>query len=201
MLDQAMAVSEFRHRAANDLALVMAVLARRKGQVHLLSTGEVLDEAIDAIASLSFLYRQLHERPSGDDLVDLGRHLASIGSRMDTGYLSGLGITLHVKAPAALAPSGLAHELALIVLELVTNAARHSEARRIGVELSTQGERWTCSVADDGIGLPDAFSAPTRGGLNYVGRLAAGFDGRLTLVSRPRKGTSVKVCFPAPTIL
>lgn len=153
MLDERTAVSEFRHRVAKDFALIIAVLSRRRRQMHVLSSGEILDEAIDAVGSLSLLYRQLHERSCNDDLVDVGRHLARIESRMDTGYLSGFGIALYVKAPAALVLSSLAHDLALIVLELVTKAARHSEARRVGVELSTQGERWNCSVPDGGIGL------------------------------------------------
>jgi two-component sensor histidine kinase len=198
MLDDTTALAEFRHRVANDLSLVMAVLSRRKHQMHVLSTGEILDEAIDAVASLSLLYRQLHDRRCEADIVDLGRHLASVGARMDAGYLSGLGIALHIKAPAAFVPSATAHALALIVLELVTNAARHSEASRIGVELAADGDRWSCSVADDGLGLPDAFTAPTRGGLHYVGRLAASLDGDLTITSRPKVGTRMKVCFPAP---
>lgn len=199
MLDQGAALKEFSHRVANDLALVVAVIARRRGQTHVLSTGEILDEVIDAVASLSMLYRQIHERSVDDDLVDLGQHLTNICARMNTGYLSGLGITLLVNAPAVFAPSALAHSLALIVLKLVTNAARHSEALRIGVELSTACERWSCAVIDDGIGLPDAFSTTSRGGLHFVGRLASGLDGRLSITSHPQKGTSMRVCFPAPS--
>jgi signal transduction histidine kinase len=145
------------------------------------------------------LYRQIHERSVDDDMVDLGQHLTSICARMNTGYLSGLGINFSVRAPAAFAPSALAHSLTLIVLELVTNAARHSEALRIGVKLSTAGERWSCTVIDDGIGLPHAFSTTSRGGLHFVGRLASSLDGRLSITSHPQKGTSMRVCFPAPS--
>lgn len=84
-----------------------------------------------------------------------------------------------------------------MVLELVTNAARHSGARRIGVELCTDGARWSCPVADDGVVLPDAFDTSRCGALHYVGRLAAGLDGRLTIASQPKRGACMRVCFPA----
>lgn len=172
MLDEGTAISEFCHRVANDLALVMAFPSGCKEQMHVLSTGEIFEEAIEDVASFSLLYRQLHERPADDDFVDVVRHLTIIGGRMDASYLSGLGIAFLVNAPVALAPSALAHELGLIVIELVTNAARHAEHRRIGIKLSTDKDRWICCVADDGVGLPQAVSAPARGGLNYVRRLA-----------------------------
>lgn len=198
MLDERTALSEFRHRVANDLALVLAAVDRRRRQLHVLSPGEVLDEVTNAVANLALLYRHLHDRPCGDNLVDVGQHLASVGARIDASYLSPLGITLIIKAPAAVGPSSLAHDLALIMLELVANAARHGEAQRIGVELSVADEVWSCCVADDGIGLPAAFSAPSGGGLYYVGRLAAGLKGQLTIASAPQQGTSLRVCFPSP---
>lgn len=198
MFDTTTALSEFRHRVANDLALVVALLDRRRRQLHVLSPGEILEEATNAVANLALLYRHLHDRTCGNDVVDVGRYLASVGARMDAGYLTGLGIALYVKAPAVLAPAAVAHNLALIVLELVSNAARHSKAARIGIELSLEGECWRCSVIDDGIGLPDDFGAPARGGLSYVGRIAASLDGDLAIVSGPQRGTSMTVCFPAP---
>ena len=200
MLEGDTALLEFRHRVANDLALLGAVMVRRKQQLTTLAAGEVLDEAIGSIASLALLYRQLHDGQRCDDLVYVGEHLDRLGARMRHGYLDGLGIGLQMHVPPVVAPHRTVHALGLIVVELVANAARHGRARNIAFLLETAGPSWTCAVADDGVGLPNGVPLKDRGGLAYVGRLVADLEGQLTIVVGRQGGTRMQVCFPPPSM-
>jgi two-component sensor histidine kinase len=104
LLEGEAALLELRHRVANDLALLGAVLVRRKQQLALLTAGEVLDDAIGSIASLAMLYRQLHDGQRCDDLVDVGEHMERLGARIRHSYLGGLGVDLQVYVPPVEAP-------------------------------------------------------------------------------------------------
>jgi two-component sensor histidine kinase len=199
LLESDAALLEFRHRVANDLALLGAVMVRRKQQLALFTAGEVLDDAIGSIASLAMLYRQLHDGRRCDDFVDVGEHMERLGARIRHSYLGGLGVDLQVYVPPVEAPHRSVHALGLIVMELVANAARHGRARNIALLLETVGPRWTCAVADDGVGLPNGMRLKDRGGLAYVGRLVDGLNGRMSIIVGNEGGTRVQRCFPAPT--
>jgi two-component sensor histidine kinase len=57
---------------------------------------------------------------------------------------------------------------------------------------------WTCTVADDGTGLPADPSDREGGGLSFVRQLVSGLDGELRTASRTGRGTSMQVRFRSP---
>jgi two-component sensor histidine kinase len=88
--------------------------------------------------------------------------------------------------------------LALLVTELVTNAAKHaygSEGGRISVKLALRDPLTaTVSVIDEGVGLPDAFRADRVGGLGMrlINALVEQMDGALR-IDRRAQGASFTV--------
>jgi two-component system, NarL family, sensor histidine kinase UhpB len=94
-------------------------------------------------------------------------------------------------------------ELALyrIIQEAITNALRHSRARRIGVSVERKHDAVMATVTDDGVGF-DAeaiLRAPTgEHGLGLFGmrERAEYVGGRVAIVSTPGKGTTVRAAVP-----
>ncbi|WP_103957356.1 sensor histidine kinase [Nonomuraea solani] len=79
------------------------------------------------------------------------------------------------------------------VSELLSNAARHGEARTATVDVSTKGPDLRVTVTDDGMGGAD----PAKGsGLIGIERRLAAFDGVLALHSPPGGPTTVTMDLP-----
>ncbi|MFE3452946.1 sensor histidine kinase [Nonomuraea sp. NPDC059194] len=79
------------------------------------------------------------------------------------------------------------------ISELLSNAARHSDADRVTVDISHSERDVTVMVWDDGGGGAD----PSRGsGLNGIERRLAAFDGVMALSSPPGGPTTVAISVP-----
>ena len=81
----------------------------------------------------------------------------------------------------------------LITAESVTNAAKHSGASVVDIELERQENSLALTIRDDGCGgaLPT-----TGGGLDGLADRAAALGGYLMLYSPPEHGTIVAVTLP-----
>jgi two-component system, NarL family, sensor histidine kinase UhpB len=95
--------------------------------------------------------------------------------------------------------SGLDDDVQLVVYrvaqEALTNAARHSEAKRIAVSLRRSGGGVELEVADDGRGF--AFEQSERGlGIGGMRERALLVGAELTIESRPGHGTTVRLSVP-----
>jgi signal transduction histidine kinase len=101
-------------------------------------------------------------------------------------------------------PSKVTTHALRIGQEAILNAVRHSEARRLDVEVRFEDRLLRVRVADDGRGLD---AAPTRCngrtahyGLMTMKERAASAGGRCTITSAPGSGVEVVAEFPlAPT--
>lgn len=96
---------------------------------------------------------------------------------------------------------GLATTVFRIVQEALTNAARHSGARRIQVRLERQAERLELLVRDDGQGIRGGSSGAA--GVHSLGIIgmrerAADAGGAVDISSAPGEGTTVTAWFPLP---
>jgi PAS domain S-box-containing protein len=87
-------------------------------------------------------------------------------------------------------------ELSRVLREALTNARRHSQARRVSVVLRTEGEDLIAEVADDGRGFgPEAERG---GGSKSMHERAAALGGGLQIESEPGGGTTVRLRAPLP---
>jgi two-component system sensor histidine kinase UhpB len=81
-----------------------------------------------------------------------------------------------------------------VAQEALTNAARHAGAQEVELSLQRVGPRVVLEVRDDGRG----FEAPAEGsGLRGMRERAALVRAELSVVSRPRHGTTVRLAVPA----
>ena len=86
---------------------------------------------------------------------------------------------------------GVEREILAIAQEALTNAVRHSDARRIVISASTaQSVGFRLSVADDGRGIAREPS-PSGFGMTSMHERAERIGASLTIVTAPRNGTEV----------
>ena len=106
-------------------------------------------------------------------------------------------ITLEVEDGFPSTPLGeTGAQLARVVQEAITNARRHSGARKVSVTLKTEGEDLVAEVSDDGRGIgPDTTPGV---GLSGMSERAAIIGGTLTIDSEAGRGTRVNLRAPDP---
>jgi signal transduction histidine kinase len=120
--------------------------------------------------------------------------------------VSGLAIDLQSDETGARAPGRLPPELEIdcfrVVQESITNALRHSGARRLEVRITRSATRVSLSIKDDGRGFDPATldEMAANGHLGMVGmreRVRAR-GGQFKLTSTPGAGTAIEVELDAP---
>jgi signal transduction histidine kinase len=151
---------------------------------------ELVDAALqgarDALSELRELARGIHPPVLDNGLPDA---LA--------GLTSGSAIPAHLACRLTARPAPAIEAIAYFcAAELLANAAKHSAASTIKIDLSERAGRLMLTVADDGRGGAD----PARGsGLAGLTQRAAVVDGSLTITSPPGGPTRVEVDMPLHT--
>ena len=87
-----------------------------------------------------------------------------------------------------------------VAQESLGNVAKHARAKHVSVELKAQEGRVTLLVSDDGVGF-EPGSVRGRGTLGLVGMAerAQAVDGKLSIESKPQRGTRITLEIPLPT--
>jgi len=84
--------------------------------------------------------------------------------------------------------------LYFVACEAITNAAKHSGATVIHIDITGDNGEIAMVLRDDGRGGAD----PTGSGLQGLARRVAALDGRFTLTSPEAAGTTIRVTLPCP---
>lgn len=109
-------------------------------------------------------------------------------------------LQLHVSAGVAPPAGGQAIAVFRIFQEMLSNVARHSQARRVRMQITVDGPPdpvLYLDVRDDGVGVaPQALGDPRSFGVVGMRERAGHFGGRLTIDSAPWQGTRVRLEMP-----
>jgi two-component sensor histidine kinase len=171
-------LKEMNHRIRNSLTIVgsMLRLQARKVADQLLSAQ--LKEAADRIGAVARAHELLYQ---GSDLdrLDIGKYIERICKDFDSSISH---CTINVSADYGIEiPTDKAISCALIVNELVSNAAKYAYpggGGEIWVTLAQTAENgFTLSVRDEGVGIAQNFDVAKSKGLGM--RLVAAFTQQL----------------------
>ncbi|MFP5317753.1 MAG: GAF domain-containing protein [Acidimicrobiia bacterium] len=164
-----------------------ARLATELAAAKELATG-ALDEARGAITGL---------RPAVLDDLGLGPGLESLARSLE-------GLEVDVAVTAVDMPPHVEMAVYRIAQEALHNVAKHAQATRVVMQFGPSEDGATLTVADDGSGLPDEWMAVAedRGAYGMVGmrERAELIGARLTVTSRPGRGTTIDVVIPAAAL-
>jgi two-component system sensor histidine kinase UhpB len=196
------AQEEERARVARDLhdevnqsltALLLRLEAARvKAPVEL--AHELADTkalANQAMEELLMLARQL--RPTALD--DLGLKAALAGHVKELGQRGGIDTSFEASGDFSVLPPDIQLVVYRVAQEAMSNAAQHSGAEHLRVQLMRTGERVELTVADDGSGF--TFDQAARGlGIAGMRERALLVGGDVQVESRPDVGTRVSLRVP-----
>jgi signal transduction histidine kinase len=200
-----------RRRIARDLhdsvaqALFSTALHTRTAQKALAREGLTpsgpLQQSLDEIGELTraaqsemrALIFELGQDPVEDGLLAaLDRHASMLRSRH--------GLDIDVQGPERLALSPRAQrELFGIGREALANVVKHAGASKAWVRVEARSGHVLVEIRDDGSGFDLAARHPGHFGLESMHSRAAELGGVLTIASRPRAGTVVRVEVDADT--
>ena len=100
-----------------------------------------------------------------------------------------------VAAPGDRYPGSVESTAYFFVTEALTNAARHSRASVVRIDITRHGDELTIRVSDDGVGGVDA-AAPGGSGLVGLHDRVVAVGGRMTVSSPAGEGTTLMARLP-----
>ena len=199
---QQVLVKEINHRVKNSLQLVASMLNLRAGAQDDPTISQILGDASSRIGAISRAHDRLY-RGSDVSRIELQAYLSDI-CRDLTDATPDCPVAFESTGPVSMA-TDRAIRLALLVTELVTNAAKHAGAEtgegKISVKLSRNSETTArVSVSDEGVGLPADFSLeqPSGFGTQLI-KILAEQIGAEVAIERPKRGSAFIVTMSLDT--
>jgi two-component sensor histidine kinase len=200
---QELLLQELDHRVSNSLQLVMSMLHLQAGGTDDGNVRQHLQEASSRIAAIARAHRRLQSRGQSG-LIELGGYLGEVCDDLS----ASLGMCRfedRLAGPAAV-PTNRAVSIAIVLTELVTNAAKHAYPEGVTgtilVRLEPLGAGgYRLTVVDEGAGLPAGF-VPSSGkglGMRIALALTQQLGGSLDLRGTPGRGTEVELALPPAT--
>jgi two-component sensor histidine kinase len=160
-------IKEMNHRVKNSLALVVSMLRLQARENSEPEFAQHLEEATLRVGAIGRVHEQLYQ--SADiERFDVGRYIEAICKDLGASF-SKCEIVVEAQSGIVIS-TDRAISAALIVNELVSNAAKHAYrgdgTGRIWVTVAaTSDDNLSISVRDEGGGLPDGFQMDAGKGL------------------------------------
>ena len=181
-------IKEMNHRVKNSLALVVSMLRLQARENSEPEFAQHLEEATLRVGAIARVHEQLYQS-SDIERFDVGRYIEAICKDLSASFGQG---EIRVQAqPGIVISADRAIPSALIVTELVSNAAKHAYqgqgGGRVWVNIATTSvDGFSISVRDEGAGLPEGFQIEKgRGfGIRVVRALAEQLNASLDVVAR-----------------
>jgi two-component sensor histidine kinase len=181
-------IKEMNHRVKNSLALVASMLrlqAREDGDPVF---AERLEDATLRVGAIARVHEQLYQT-SDIEHLDVGTYIEAICRDLSASFAQ---CDLRVQAqPGIVISADRAISCALIVTELVSNAAKHAYGGQDGgsvwVDVASTGvNSFSIAVRDEGGGLPASFELGKGRGLGarMIRALAEQLSASLDVVAR-----------------
>lgn len=189
---------ELQHRMKNNIHLIGVLMRMTARDYNSDEVRAFLDAGLARIKALAWTQDAIYEA-RGAARLPAGPFLERVVDGVAGGLMAGGRVA--VEAGHAVLAGDAAHNVALIVNELVTNALKYGRRggdAEVRVALIPQGDGVVLSVADNGPGFDPAGRAPGTGhgtGLGLVEALAMQLDGSMTVCTGP-DGTRVEVVLP-----
>jgi two-component sensor histidine kinase len=160
-------LKEMNHRVKNSLMIVSSMLQLQASDIDDPALTPHLEEAAHRVSAVAKAHDQLFH---GSDIerMDLGKYVETICKELDASVAH---CVIHTDVEYEIdVPTDRAISAALIVNELITNAAKYAYKDRPGGKIwvtvaGSGGDKLSISVRDEGAGLPPGFDPAKPKGL------------------------------------
>lgn len=190
LADKDVLVREIDHRVKNSLAMASAMLGAQERATTSPEARNALAEAAGRLMMIARVHEQLYQS-SDVSSIEIKRYLGSICKDLQGSLARAGDIDLTIEVDPLHIPVDRAVSLGLIVVELLTNAAKYATRAddRLRIELSCRqvGDRLRLDLQDNGPGLPAGFkiSSSQGHGTRIVAMLVRRLGGSVEASSRP----------------
>ena len=190
-------IREIHHRVKNNLQTVAALLRLQGRRLEVPAAREALDDAVRRVGSIALVHETLSqsfdETVAFDDVADrLLRSILDVSGDEDRGRITGERVGSFGDVPGEAATA-----LAMILTELIQNAAQHAYADRPGrlvVAANRIRERLRIRISDDGVGMAKGAAFDESLGLSIVRTLVeTELGGKLVFEPGRGGGTTVTI--------
>ncbi|TCU69486.1 two-component sensor histidine kinase [Bradyrhizobium sp. R2.2-H] len=193
--DWELVLRESHHRMKNTLTLLGAAVRRDFTHASKRDVSLAVDRLERRIVAFGRLYQLLSDNDD-PSAIAVEPFLEKLCGALSEAVLEPAGIRCEAAIESGRLPSAQCHRLALMLTELVTNAAKHAFPNRsdamIRIELANRDGAWLCTVADNGIGA----TGPLQGtGSRILEGLARSIHARLH-GEAGQGGTRVTIVMP-----
>lgn len=192
-------LDEMNHRVKNSLMIVSSMLQLQASEVGDPVVTQHLTEAAQRVTAIGQVHDQL-SRGSDVERMDIGRYIESVCKDLDASVPQ-CAVRSEMQPGIEIA-SDRAISTALIVNELIANAAKYASPGRAGGEIRVRisaedNDALSISVRDEGEGLPADFDLARPKGLGM--RIVMAFVGQLggtMAVQQHDPGTEFVITIP-----
>lgn len=185
---QKILVQEASHRVKNSLAILSSMLTMKAKSSKTAKEADALGDASDRVIAVARTHDLLW-REAGGDMIDLGALLEDVCKNLATQLPH---IDLRCSTEPIEVPPDHAASFALLLTELISNAAKHAYGANGGVvhvRLTSAGPERLLEVRDEGVGFGSDFSIETAGqdslGMSLIQALAQSVEGKVEVVRAP----------------
>lgn len=191
-------LKEMNHRIKNSLSIVSSMLRLQSSSTSTSTATEQLEAAAHRVHAVARAHERLYQTDDVEHL-DIGRYIEQVCGDVDAS-VAHCEIIVDAQHDILIA-TDKAIPLALMVHELITNAAKHAyegqSSCKIWVGVVREGSTIRVSVRDEGIGLPANFDlAKGKGlGMRLVRAFLQQLDATVAVNPQPR-GTEFVVLVP-----
>nr|WP_249782673.1 MULTISPECIES: sensor histidine kinase [unclassified Bradyrhizobium] len=152
--DWELVLQESHHRMKNTLTLLGASVRRDFTRAGSRDVSGVVDRFERRIFAFGRLYQLLSN--SDEPSLSVATFFENVCEALSAAVLEPAGVRCEALVEGGVLSASQCHRLALMITELVTNAAKHAFPSKnealIRIEILRRDGTWICTVADNGIG-------------------------------------------------
>ncbi|MDB5470539.1 MAG: sensor histidine kinase [Caulobacter sp.] len=197
--DARLASREANHRLLNTLTALQGLLRADLGSFPDPAVREAVTVFGSRIQAFASVHRTLDD-DDGEPLVDMADHLTRLCADLCAAHLEPRGVYCELRCEPGRLPREACQKLSLIIVELVTNAAKHAFADRgwgrVSVSFQRGDQAWICQVADNGAGLHGEHKGAGGGLIQSLAQtlgaelqIQSDWSGHIVTLSLPRQAT------------
>jgi two-component sensor histidine kinase len=153
--DWELVLRESHHRMKNTLTLLGASVRRDFTRAGTRDVSLAADRLERRIVAFGRLYQLLSDN-GGHTAIPVESFFENLCAAISEAVLEPAGIRCEAAIASGTLPASQCHRLALMLTELVTNAAKHAFTNKkdalIRIDMVVRDGAWFCTVADNGIG-------------------------------------------------
>ena len=194
-------MSEMNHRVKNNLAVIQSLLRLQSSKMHDNESKIILRESENRIRTISDIHRMLSNQM---DLfkMDITQYIQKLVDKLAASTdLKTSDIQIKTQIQKIDMDMDLLIPFALILNELIINAFKYAFTNRkkgkIEILVQPVNNKIELTVKDDGVGLPKDFDIRKTDslGMRIIQMLTEQIEGKLTITSKPRQGTTFQIVF------